>query len=270
MFILGEPAGRIQVATSLLYLAPLLSALPGASLGGTGPSAHSPQMGAFLATRPISSAGFVIAKLRMVTLSILLAYVLALAVLLPWLWNADFRGGLEEAWRRLQAQLGPAKAAAVVSLFLVGPLLLAWRQVLVNLFVGLAGRRWLTIANYFVIASVIYLILWALSQWEATRGRHDEVLQQAAWWLGLALLVKLALAVGAAIASRHARLMKGRAILTIAAVWLAAALALIGSFVWLIPEGSVPLTLLALCPALLIPLVRPMAAPLALAWNRHR
>ena len=39
---------------------------------------------------------------------------------------------------------------------------------------------------------------------------------------------------------------------------------------WLVPSGVVPLYGLALGVVLFLPLARLLAAPLALAWNRHR
>ena len=45
---------------------------------------------------------------------------------------------------------------------------------------------------------------------------------------------------------------------------------LVALLAWLVPEGVLPLYGLALTAVLTVPLARLAAAPLALAWNRHR
>jgi hypothetical protein len=53
-------------------------------------------------------------------------------------------------------------------------------------------------------------------------------------------------------------------------LWLGAALGLVAVLVWLIPSNYLPLYSAALGVVLFLPLARLAAAPLALAWNRHR
>ena len=55
-----------------------------------------------------------------------------------------------------------------------------------------------------------------------------------------------------------------------AAAWLVAVLALYGVLVWLADWPLIARYFLALVAILAIPLARLAAAPLALAWNRHR
>jgi hypothetical protein len=61
-----------------------------------------------------------------------------------------------------------------------------------------------------------------------------------------------------------------RALVTAAAAWLVAVLALYGVLVWLADWPYVARYFLAMVAILAIPLARLAAAPLALAWNRHR
>ncbi|HEX9310311.1 MAG TPA: hypothetical protein VF887_05830, partial [Gemmatimonadaceae bacterium] len=60
------------------------------------------------------------------------------------------------------------------------------------------------------------------------------------------------------------------ALVTGAACWSVAVLALYGVLVWLLDTPHIPHYLLMLVAILAIPLARLSAAPLALAWNRHR
>ena len=67
------------------------------------------------------------------------------------------------------------------------------------------------------------------------------------------------------------RLLSDRVLVTGAACWLVVVLALYGLFEWLVSlPPSMPRYIPALVAILAIPLARPSAAPLALAWNRHR
>ena len=58
--------------------------------------------------------------------------------------------------------------------------------------------------------------------------------------------------------------------MTAAACWCAVVLALYGVLVWFFSTPFFPRYVLALLAILAIPLARLSAAPLALAWNRHR
>ena len=64
--------------------------------------------------------------------------------------------------------------------------------------------------------------------------------------------------------------MSDRTLVAGAALWSGVVLALYGVFVWLLSTPLFPRYVLALVAILAIPLARLSAAPLALAWNRHR
>src|SRR5213594_1192514 len=66
------------------------------------------------------------------------------------------------------------------------------------------------------------------------------------------------------------RLLGDRALVAGAACWVLAVFALYGVLVWFFSTPFVAHYLLALIAILAVPLARISAAPLALAWNRHR
>jgi hypothetical protein len=68
----------------------------------------------------------------------------------------------------------------------------------------------------------------------------------------------------------HSRLVSDRTLVTGAVSWLGVVLALYSLFAWLFYTPFFPRYLLGLVAILAIPLARLSAAPLALAWNRHR
>ena len=89
-------------------------------------------------------------------------------------------------------------------------------------------------------------------------------------WIAAALIgLKLSAAAWIATRLHRQRLLDDRTLVTVAACWLGAALALYGLLAWLFTTPLLPHILLALVAVLAIPLVRLSAAPLALASNRH-
>jgi hypothetical protein len=88
----------------------------------------------------------------------------------------------------------------------------------------------------------------------------------------LAILVCVKMSAAAWIVTRlyRSRLLSDRTLVTGAACWCVGVLVLYGLLVWLLATPFFPRYLLLLLAILVIPLARLSAAPLALAWNRHR
>jgi hypothetical protein len=82
--------------------------------------------------------------------------------------------------------------------------------------------------------------------------------------------LKLSAAVLIAMRLRDKRLLSDRALVIGAVCWDVAVFALYGLLVWIVPAMLVGRSVLALIAILEVPLARVAAAPLALAWNRHR
>ena len=84
------------------------------------------------------------------------------------------------------------------------------------------------------------------------------------------ILLKLSAAVWIAVRLHDKRLLSGRTLVIGAVCWDVAVFALYGVLVWIVPLVLIPNYVLALVAILEVPLARLAAAPLALAWNRHR
>jgi polyhydroxybutyrate depolymerase len=91
----------------------------------------------------------------------------------------------------------------------------------------------------------------------------------APWILAALVCLKLSAAAGTATRLSRAGLLGDRALVAGAAGWLAIVLAMFGVFCWLLGSHLAWYFLLLLAIAA-VPVVRPSAAALALAWNRHR
>jgi len=161
-------------------------------------------------------------------------------------------------------------AVGISTLFAAGLVFGTWRGLVANLWVGLAGRAWLVPLQMFVMSLPAVYLSAEWIQWHSDPARRERLLDALPWMAGAAVGVKL-LAAGwfARVLVRRrtvAPAMLGR----LAATWLALTAGLAVALVCLVPAILVPAYGLVLAVALLVPLARPAAAPLALAWNRHR
>jgi hypothetical protein len=88
--------------------------------------------------------------------------------------------------------------------------------------------------------------------------------------LGALVVLKVLAAAWVVPRLRASGLFADRVLVTGAMGWLAVVMALNGVLAWLFGSPHVPRYILLLVSILSVPLVRVSAAPLALAWNRHR
>jgi len=224
----------------------------------------------FIATRPLTSAELIAAKLKMAMWSTLAAWLLVLvAMLLALQWSGTWPLVTERA-RRMNDAIGTPRAATVVLLILTGFIVATWKQLVQSLHIGLSGREWIVKGS--VLLTLTFLILLGpIVEWII-----DSPSVQRALWnalpLILAVLVGIKMSAAAWIATRldRSRLLGDRALVGGAACWVLAVLALYGVLVWFFSTPFVAHYLLALIAILAVPLARISAAPLALAWNRHR
>src|SRR5436309_1510837 len=224
----------------------------------------------FIATRPLTSAELIAAKLKMAMWSTLAAWLLVLVAMpLALEWSGTWSIVTERA-RRMNDAIGTPRAATVVVLILAAFIVATWKQLVQNLHIGLTGREWIVKGS--VLLTLTFLILLGpIVEWII-----DSPSVQRALWNALPLilagLVGLKMSAAAWIATRldRNRLLGDRALVAGAACWVLAVFALYGVLVWFFSTPFVARYVLALIAILAVPLARISAAPLALAWNRHR
>ena len=231
---------------------------------------RQPGLTPFIATRPLTSAALIAAKLKMTLWSTLAAWMLVLVTVPLALTVSGTRPVVIARAREVIDIFGTPRAAVLLLLLLAGLLASTWKQLVQTLYVGFSGREWVVKASVAFALALLCLIgplLYWLDQSHRARG---------ALWNGLpliaAVLVCLKMSAAAWVATRlcRSRLLGDRALVIGAASWAAAVLALYGALVWLFSGPLIPRYFLALVAILAIPLARLSAAPLALAWNRHR
>lgn len=224
----------------------------------------------FIATRPLTDAELIAAQLKATMWSTLVTWLLVLvAVPLALEWSGTWPVVTDRA-RRLAEEIGTLRTAVLVLLILAGFIASTWKQLVQSLYIGLTGRERLIKGSVFVTLALLFLI-GPIAQWIIDSRRVQGALWDALPLL-LAILVCLKMSAACWVATRlsRSRLLSDRALVTGAACWCVVVLALYGVLAWFFSTPFFPRYVLALVAILAIPLARLSAAPLALAWNRHR
>src|SRR5262249_27643427 len=171
----------------------LLSIAAGFSLGNTHPwSRGDGTLPAFLAARPVRSAELLAVKVRVAALSALLTWAmiaLALLAILPF----SPLGEVLPRWARGLAEAQGARGVVLVVLVALGLPALTWKWMLNQLWVGLTGRRWVSISMSGAVPAGVTALL-VLASWVVTTPEVFEAVWAAVpWAVGLALALKVGL-----------------------------------------------------------------------------
>jgi hypothetical protein len=224
----------------------------------------------FIATRPLTSAELIAAKLNMAMWSTLATWGLVfVTTALALAWSGTWPVLMERA-QRMNAAIGTPRAVVFVLLILAGFIVATWKQLVQSLHIALTGRAWL-IKGSVLLTLTFLILLGPIVEWII-----DTPGVQRALWNALPLilagLVGLKMSAAAWIATHldRRRLLSDRALVAGAACWCVTVLALYAVLVWFFSTPFVARYVLALIAILAVPLARLSAAPLALAWNRHR
>ena len=262
LWVAGDtPALIYSILLFVLLTPPLMASFTAATFG---------KSNTFVATRPLTSAALVAAKLKATVWSTATAWLLVLAAIPLALSLSHTLPVVVERAIGLRGDIGAPRATVLVLLLVATFIAFTWKQLVQGLYVGLSGRDRLIKGSVFVTLSLLFLI-GPVIQWIAD---HREV--RGALWDAvpsiLAVLVLLKVSAATWVATRlfRSRLLTDRALVTGAAWWCVAVLALYAVLVWFLSTPIFPRYVLALVAILAIPLARLSAAPLALAWSRHR
>jgi hypothetical protein len=272
LFAAGNTPSLVFVILLVVLLTPpFIAAFAAATVSKSNPYvSDSHGVTPFIATRPTTSASLIAAKLKMAIWSTLAAWLLVLvAIPLALKLSGTWPMVIERARRFVEA-MGTPRAIVVLLLVFTGLLASTWKQLVQSLYIGLSGREWVIKANAFLLLSILVAI-GPVALWIHDSRRVVAALWDAFPWI-LAVLVAVKMSAGAWVATRlyRSRLLSDRALVSGAACWLVAVLALYGVLVWLVLGPLIPRYFLMLLAILAVPLARVSAAPLALAWNRHR
>jgi len=174
-----------------------------------------------------------------------------------------------EHWRRFSEIVGTPRAFVVLLLVLWGFTVLTWTQLVQSLYIGLTGRGAL-IKGSVVLVLGFFFLFGPFAEWIVETRRLGRIWSALPLIFAILVSLKLIAAIWIGVRLYERRLLSDRMLVTGAACWSIAVFALYGVLVWLLDAPHIPHYLLMLVAILAIPLARLSAAPLALAWNRHR
>jgi hypothetical protein len=224
----------------------------------------------FLATRPLTSPALIAAKLKMAILSTLAAWLLVFIAIPTALALSDTWPMVMDKGRDAIEFMGTPRTIVLLLVIILGFMASTWKQLVQTLYIGLTGRDWIVKSNVF-LTLVFVSALGPVADWVISNGRVRAALWDAIpWILAVLVAVKMSAAIWVAVRLYGSRLLSDRRLVVGAAIWCVTVLALYGVFAWFLSTPFFPHYLLVLVAILAIPLARLSAAPLVLAWNRHR
>jgi hypothetical protein len=255
----------------VLFTPPFMAAFVSATVSkSSGTANDSYGVTPFIATRPLTNASLIAAKLKATTWSTLAAWLLVVVAIPLALRLSGTAPVVIERAHRLVEVFGMPRAVAIVLLGFLALMASTWKQLVQSLYIGMSGREWVVKASVFV-ALVFLAIILPLAHWISGDRRTMALLWNAFPSIAAVLVVfKISIAAWIAVQLRERRLVSDRTLIIGAVCWDAAVFALYGLLVWIFSTLLFRAYLLALLAILAIPLARLSAAPLALAWNRHR
>lgn len=263
LFIPSHDNAPIVFAILLLALIalPAMAALAAPALG---------TFTTYAATRPMSSAALVGAKLRMTMWSVAAAWFLALLLIVAAL---QLSGRMDVVVERMQAFAevsGGMRATAVVLLVLAALVLSTWKNLVMSLAVGLTNRPWIVKSSalaMLLLITVAFPFVYALLFNDRVQGWAWDYLP---WILAALVCAKACAAAWVAVRLHGEGVLGDRALLAAAVGWLTGVAAVYALLAWLAALPIAPFYFFAALAILAVPWVRLGAAPLALALSRHR
>jgi hypothetical protein len=224
----------------------------------------------FIATRPMTSSSLVAAKLKVASWSTIAAWLLVLIAIPIALRLSGTLPTVIDWAHRLIEVVGTPRAIAIALLGFSALVATTWKQLVQGLYIGMSGREWAVKANVFV-ALTFLAIIFPLADWIfSSRARIAAWGYKLPWIAAVLVCLKISVAVWIAARLHDSRLISDRTIVVYAICWDVIVFALYGLMAWIFPTMIFRSDFLALIAILAIPLARVSAAPLALAWNRHR
>lgn len=222
----------------------------------------------FLATRPMSDTSLIAAKLKATLRSTIAAWILVI-VAIPIALKLSGTAAVVTDWMRSVVEgVGRAHAIGLAVAGLMALMASTWKVLVQSLFIGMSGRAWLIKASVFVPLTILAVIV-PLGHWVLTTSAvFTFVWHSLPTVIAIVAVIKTAAAVW--IVLRLRGLVRDRTLVIAALCWDAAVFAVYAALMWLVPMMLLHGDLMALLAILAVPLVRLSAAPLALAWSRHR
>jgi hypothetical protein len=272
LFLAGKTSVFVLLTLlGVLLTPPVLAAFVAATVHRASPlGSDANGMATFIATRPLTSSALIAAKLSVAiwsTIATWLLVVVAVPVAL----------GLSGTWpivvdcaRQVRDDIGTSRTVVVMLLGLAALVAATWKRLVLSLYIGLSGRTWL-MRTYVGLTLAFLVAIIPILEWVYLSSDVRRLLWNSLPWVAAALVsIKMTSAAWIAMRLHHTQLLSEYTLLFGAAAWVVAVLALYALLAWIMATPHFPHYFLVLVSIIAIPLTRLSAAPLALAWNRHR
>jgi hypothetical protein len=221
---------------------------------------------AFFAVRPMTTPQFIALKLVAAAISAIVCWAIIVLFLTIWAFVEASPLNPHPSLVRSTITDLTFRNLSLGCLMLLGLIAATWRTIVIGMWPSLAGRKWLSMTLGVAIFGQLTIAVLA-GGWIY---RHPEVqahlVPALPWFLGALLVLKLGGAAAAAVALQKLRLTRARTTGHILGCWLAAVAGILAVASYLTLVDWQDAAVAALC----VPLVRILAAPIALYINRHR
>jgi hypothetical protein len=224
----------------------------------------------YLATRPLSTAAMVAAKLEMALWTALAAWAVWAAEVLVALLLSGYYREVWGWWVQWIAAAPPWEVAGTLVAAAALLLALTWKNLIAGMCVNATGREGVIQACGLAFAALIFLTVAVAALSAGNPELPAFLLRALPWALGVAVALKAGLAAWAVRSLLRSGLVPVRVVWTLLGMWCAVAAGLVVLVVRLAPAGNLAPPSLVAGVVLMLPLARLAATPLALAWDRHR
>jgi hypothetical protein len=226
----------------------------------------------FIAVRPLTAADWLGVKLKAAALSAAVTWSVVALVITAWLITCCDLRPLGALVLALPSFVWLGALAAPLSLLLLLAMLLTWRLLIANIYLGILGNRGLFNTAFCVVFLMIFgpmpLIGWCLTHPEEAKNLL-VLLPGLQWLLVVLVALKLGLALRFLLKATRSRLVSTGGALGYFSVWIWGTQLLL-LLVLVAPVTDALARVLGLLALLALPLARIALAPLAFAQSRVR
>jgi hypothetical protein len=265
-----EPAlasgGIWNILGVLLGATLMVVALTGMSLGNMHDLTSRTRNATFVLTRPISTVSIVRSKILAAAVGSAAAWLIVPIFLSLPLLRPELRDPIMDTMRRMPVW----KAVGLPILALALLVTLTWKLIVEGLWIGLTGRNWVAAANVCGVV-IVWLVGTSLGYWIHFRPQvGQEAWAALPWIVGALVFCKLLVATWVIRSLDQSRLIGRSTMATMIVAWCLIVAGLFSAAWWFVPNQHWSASGAFAAAVLFVPFCRPLGAPLALAWNRHR
>ena len=259
-----------EVILTMLILPLVLSVLLAPTLAKFDPLRSLGDLPVYIAVRPMTNGGFVMAKLAMALATSALTWLVTIAAVFFWLALMAKESQFSNAG--LLTPFGPLAFTTGCLPVLLLLVIWTWKNLVAGIAAGLTGRTWMVGVSVYCRLTFLVALL-PLVDSARTNLNFREALRH---WLPAILIAwlaaKIAVSIAAFVLGLRRNAITPRAIGWMAGGWLVCGLFVAGCARQVCNAIHQPdlCIWIALGGFLMLPLADLALAPLALAWNRHR